>query len=144
MVEAQHWADRVFRRDVAARCCGIRPGTLDVLIHRMDGPDVLFSERQGGARVFSARDICVLRVAHELEQAGQTWLTALARAFDNLQAPPPEHALLITPATSVSSKSSWLATVSPQPDDKTLIVVPIGRFVGEVLQALKNEMALAA
>lgn len=48
MVEAQHWADRVFRRDVAARCCGIRPGTLDVLIHRMDGPDVLFSERQGG------------------------------------------------------------------------------------------------
>lgn len=143
-MEAHCWADRVFRRDAAARCCGIHPKSLDVLIHRMRDCDTLFSERKGGARVFSARDICVLRIAWELEQAGQTWLTALARAFDNLQAPPQEHALLITPATSVSSKSSWLATVSPQPDDKTLIVVPIGRFVGEVLQALKNEMALAA
>lgn len=143
-MEAHHWGDRVFRRDAAARCCGIHPKNLDTLIIRMRHADVLFSERRGGARVFSARDICVLRIAWELEQAGQTWLTALARAFDNLQAPPPEHALLITPATSVSSKSSWLTTVAPQPSDKTLITLPIGRFCAEVLQALKNEMAVAA
>ena len=138
-MEAHHWGDRVFRRDAAARCCGIHPKSLDVLVHRMRDCDTLFSERRGGARVFSARDLCVLRVAWELQQAGQTWLCALARAFEALQAPPPEHAILVTPATSVSSKSSWITTVAPQPGDKTLIMTPIGRFCAEVLQALKNE-----
>lgn len=139
-MNASHWGHRVYRRDAAARCCGIHPKNLDTLIIRMRSADVLFSERRGGARVFSARDICVLRIAWELEQAGQTWLTALARAFENLEAPPDEHALLVTPATSVSAKSSWITTVAPQPSDKSLIVIPIGRFVAEVLGKLKSEI----
>ena len=133
------WGDRVFRRAAAARGCGLPDGTLGVLLHRLEGAETLYSERINGKRLFSARDVCVLRIAHELERAGQTWLTALARAYDNLQAPPAEHALLITPASSVSSKSSWITTVAPQPSDKTLIMTPIGRFCAEVLQALKHE-----
>ncbi len=139
MVEALHWGDRVFKREAAARCCGVHPSTLSVLVHRMDGTEIIFSERQGGARVFSAKDIAVLRIAHELERGGQTWLTALARADDALQAPPGPDDFLVTPADSVSHTTSWITSVAPSPSDKTLVVVPLGRLVGAVIENLKNE-----
>jgi hypothetical protein len=132
-MKALPWAERIYSRAQAADLAAIHEGTLDVLIHRMKDVAFLFSEKRGSSRVFSARDIAVLKVAHDLERAGQTWLTALARAHDNLQNIPPPSALLVTPALSVSSKSSRFASGPQAITDETLVIVPIGAIVADII-----------
>lgn len=130
------WAERAYRRDAAAAGSGIHPKTLDVLIHRMRDADVLFSERQGGARVFAPRDICVLRVGYEIERAGRSWLDALAIAFEHLETPPAADAVLVmTPApVRASGGPKVMARDAVPPADRdSLLIVPIGAIVADIM-----------
>lgn len=129
-----NWHQRIYTRAQAADISGLHPSTLAGLVHRMRHADVLFSERQGGRRMFSARDIATLRVAYELERGGQTWLTALARAFERLTEPPPHDALLVTPVTSVAARSSVVTTGPQTVAGHSVLIVPIGAIVADVLE----------
>ena len=104
--------------------------------------EVLFSEKRKGRRWFSVQDVATLRIAFELERAGRTWLTAIAAAFDNLQEPPAADALLIVPA--VRKRACGPPRIISDRDvprmqfDISMIVIPIGRIVGEIIHACEQ------
>ncbi|AID29850.1 hypothetical protein MCHK_2036 [Mesorhizobium huakuii 7653R] len=130
------WLHRAFTREECAMLCGIPRGSLDVLTHRARGVSVLFTEKRGTKRWFSVKDIAVLRIAHELERSGRSWLMALGTAFDNLEQPPDPDALLIAPA--VIRRGCGLPRIVADRDvprlnfERSEIVVPIGRIVAEI------------
>lgn len=136
-MNAHTWGERVFRRDDAARFCGIHPINLDTIIHRTEDCEALFSERQGGARVFSPRDIAVLSVAYEIKRGGRSWLGALAVAFDHLQSPPdPDALLILTPTPVRDSGGPRVVNTAPDTIDQTTLVVPIGAIVADILKRI--------
>lgn len=131
-----HWDRRDFTVAEAAALSGTHRANIDLLIHRAKAVETLFSERRGRNRWFSVRDICVLRLAFELERSGRTWLTAIGTAFDNLyEGPPPADALLIAPA--VQKRACGLPYVATQPPavfERSEIIVPIGRIVSNIIK----------
>lgn len=137
-MNARNWGERVFRRADAARLSGIHPQNLDTLVHRMRDCDTLFSERQGGARVFSPRDLAVLRTAYEIERAGRTWLNALSIAFDHLETPPDANAVLVmTPAPVRDSGGPHvLHRAEVPPVDRPTLIVPHGLIVADILNRI--------
>ncbi|TIT43833.1 MAG: hypothetical protein E5W76_04975, partial [Mesorhizobium sp.] len=92
------WTSRDITVAEAARYAGLPRASLDVIVSRAKDCEVLFSEKRRHRRWFSQRDICVLRIAFELERAGRSWLMALATAYDHLEHPPDPEALLVAPA----------------------------------------------
>ncbi|TCK27989.1 MerR-like DNA binding protein [Ancylobacter aquaticus] len=72
--------DRAFAQAEAADLAGIHLSTLRVWM--CEGAADLASERKRGRRWFSAHDILILRLAHELVRGGYVILTALAAAFE--------------------------------------------------------------
>lgn len=138
------WTHRAFTRDECAALCGMPRGSLDVLTHRARDVSTLFTEKRGSKRWFSLKDICVLRIAHELERAGRSWLMAIGTAFDNLEQPPDSDALLIAPA--VIRRGCGLPRIIPDRDvprlsfERSEIIVPIGRIVADIMK----ESALVA
>lgn len=137
------WSSRDFTVAECAAMSGIHRANIDLIVHRAKDCDVLFSERRGRNRWFSPRDIAVLRIAYECERAGQTWLTALARAFEHLQEPPQADAVLVFKAKSVSASSGRLI---PDRDverlrvEESLVLIPIGRIVADIIK----EVAIVA
>ncbi|QND59847.1 hypothetical protein [Mesorhizobium huakuii] len=97
---------------------------------------VLFTEKRGTKRWFSVKDIAVLRIAHELERSGRSWLMAIGQAFDHLERPPDPDALLIAPA--VIRRGCGLPRIVRDRDvprlnfERSEIVIPIGRIVSEI------------
>ncbi|ESZ76500.1 hypothetical protein [Mesorhizobium sp. L103C105A0] len=129
------WSLRAFTRAEAAALCGQNVKSIDLLIHRAKTASALFCEKRGSRRMFSLQDICVLRVAFELERAGRTWLTALGAAFDNLQIPPDPDALLIAPAVIKRGCGlPFISFVAPSAFDRSIIVVPIGLICQQILE----------
>jgi hypothetical protein len=132
------WSLRAFTRAEAAALCGLHVKSVDILIHRARHVSALFCEKRGSRRWFSLRDICVLRIAFELERAGRTWLTAIGAAFDNLEHPPPEDALLIAPA--VQKRACGLPRIISDRDvprfifERSEIIVPIGRICADIVK----------
>lgn len=131
------WQHRAYSRDEAATFCGLpHVSQLDVLIHRERRVSALFSGKFGSQRRFSLKDVCILRVAFELERAGRSWLMALGQAFDALERPPEPDALLIAPA--VVKRGCGLPRLVPDRDvprlnfDRSTIVIPIGRIVAKI------------
>src|SRR5690606_32894083 len=109
-----HCDRRDFTVAEAAALSGIHRERGDLHIHRAKDVDTLFSEKRGSRRWFSIRDICVLRIAFELERAGRTWLNAIGKAYDHLHDGPPDHdALLIAPA--VQQRACGLPYIAKQP-----------------------------
>ncbi|WP_417426258.1 terminase TerL endonuclease subunit [Hoeflea sp.] len=98
---------------------GVHRAHIDVIINRAKPLEVLFSERRKGRRWFSAKDIAVLRIAHELGRAGRLWNTAIAQAFTHLEHPPPRDAILIIPVMSVSHTTGRVLTGLPDPVQDT-------------------------
>lgn len=131
-----HWDRRDFTVAEAAALSGIHRANVDLLIHRAKDVSTLFSEKRGRNRWFSVRDIAVLRIAFELEQAGRNWLTAIGTAFDNLYGGPPDSgALLIAPA--VRKRACGLPYISARPPamfERSEIIIPIGRIVAEIIK----------
>jgi len=129
------WTTRAFTVAEAAAYCGLHRASLDVLIHRSRHVAALFCEKRRSRRWFSLKDICVLRIAFELERSGRNWLTAIAAAFDNLEHPPDQSALLIAPAVQKRGCGlPYLATTPPAVFERSEIIVPIGRIVAEILK----------
>ncbi|MCM5691438.1 hypothetical protein M8037_22190 [Sinorhizobium meliloti] len=127
------WTSRDFTVAEAAQLAGLHRATLDVVVHRARHLDVLFSERRKHRRWFSPKDICVLRVAYELERAGRDWATALAQAFEHLSRPPPTDALLVVPVMSVSARSGRLVTgLAETIPSASFTVLPIGKIAAEI------------
>ena len=137
-----HWDRRDFTVAEAAHLAGLYRSQVDLLIHRARHVSVLFFEKRGSRRWFSLKDICVLRIAFELERAGRTWLTAIGAAFDNLEDPPPVDALLIAPA--VQRRACGLPRIISDRDVPRLnfgrseIIVPIGRIVSDILKEAES------
>lgn len=126
------WTVREFSVAEAAAISGIHRANIDLIIHRARDCEVLFSEKRNHRRWFSPRDIAVLRIAYECERAGQIWMTALARAYEHLQVPPSPDAILVFPSMSVAHTSGRIITAA-EPVDKSMVLVPIGKIVGEVV-----------
>jgi hypothetical protein len=128
------WDRRNLTVAEAAAMSGIRRSQVDLLIHRAKAVETLFSEKRGSRRWFSPRDVCVLRIAFELERSGRNWLTAIGTAFDNLFDGPPEpDALLIAPA--VQKRACGLPYIAKQPPavfERSEIIIPIGRIVADI------------
>lgn len=129
------WTSRDFTVAEAAHLAGLHRATLDWQVHRAKAVDVLFSEKRKHRRWFSPKDICVLRLAHELERAGKDWLTAVAMAFEHLGQPPPPDSLLVVPALSTSARSGRVVTgLADLIPAASFVVLPIGRIVEEVVR----------
>lgn len=129
------WNARDYTRAEAARLCGLPLTVLATITHRARHVAMLFSEKRKGRRWFSIRDICVLRVAHELERGGRSWLNAIAIAFEHLEHPPPREALLVlTPAPVRGSGRPVMVTTMPTIERPTLLI-PIGRIVHEIMES---------
>lgn len=134
-----NWNARDFTVAEAARVAGLHRAHLDVIINRTKPLSPLFSERRKGRRWFSAKDIAVLRLAFELERAGRNWPTATAQAFEHLATPPPNDALLIVPALSVSAMSGRVLTGLPAlPVSSSMIVLPIGMIAADIISACEQ------
>lgn len=136
------WDRRDFTVAEAAQLAGLHRGQIDLLIHRARDVAVLFNEKRGSRRWFSLKDIAVLRIAFELERAGRTWLTALGAAFDNLEDPPPDDALLVAPA--VIRRGCGLPRIISDRDvprlhfERSEVIVPIGRIVADIIREADN------
>lgn len=129
------------RRDLtvaeAAALSGIHRANIDLIVHRAKDCDVLFSEKRGRNRWFSPRDVAVLRIAYECERAGQTWLSALARAFEHLQEPPAADAVMVFRANSVSASSGRVIPdrdVERLPVDEATVLIPVGKIVADIIE----------
>lgn len=132
-----HWDRRDFSVAEAAALSGIHRANIDLIVHRAKDCDVLFSEKRGRNRWFSPRDIAVLRIAYECERAGQTWLTALARAFEHLQDQSAADAVLVFRANSVSAFSGRLIPdrdIERLPVDEAIVLIPIGKIVSGIIE----------
>ncbi|MBU2483895.1 MAG: hypothetical protein KKG78_02330 [Alphaproteobacteria bacterium] len=133
------WTSRDLTVARAAQIVGLSRAHLDVIISRNKNLEILFSEKRKGRRWFSVRDIAVLRIAFELENAGRNWLSAIATAFDNLQEPPAADALLIAPA--VRKRACGLPYIADRPPDvfeRSEVIIPIGRIVAEIIKEADN------
>lgn len=129
------WTAREYTRAEAAALAGMPEGSLDSLIHHARDVSVLFSEKRKGRRFFSLRDIAVLRVAHELVHAGRNWLTALGSAYEHLERQPPPDAMIIAPAViSRACGPPIIAHHLPTTVDRSLVIVPVGRIVADIMQ----------
>lgn len=126
------WTARIFSVAEAAAISGIHRANIDLIIHRARDCEVLFSEKRKHRRWFCPRDVAVLRIAYECERAGQTWLTALARAFEHLQDPPSSDAILAFDSKSVSCRSGRIITAL-EPVDKSTVLIPIGKIVADIV-----------
>ncbi|MER8958689.1 hypothetical protein [Mesorhizobium sp. M0701] len=139
--------ERCFTVEEAARLAGIRRGNLDVMIHRLkDGAECLFAGKRGGRRWFSMKDIAVLAVARELERSGMVLLTAVATAYEHLQALPDPDAILVVPAGTVSARSGRIIAdrdVARLLIEKSQILIPIGQIAGRITDAC-SELYLRA
>lgn len=132
------WTSRDLTVAEAALYAGLHRASLDVIISRAKGAEVLFSEKRKHRRWFSQRDVCVLRIAFELERAGRNWLAALSAAFDHLEHPPPSDALLVAPAV-IKRGCGRPRLISDRdagrlPFDVSTIVIPIGRICAEIIK----------
>lgn len=72
--------DRGFAQAEAANLANLHYSTLRDWL--ANGPADLVSDRVRGRRWFSARDVVILRLAHELVRGGYVVLTAIAAAFE--------------------------------------------------------------
>ena len=126
------WSARIFSVAECAAMSGLHRANIDLVVHRARDCEVLFSEKRHHRRWFSPRDIAVLRIAYECERAGQTWLTALARAFEHLQEPPSSDAILAFDALSVSARSGRVVTAAEN-IAKSIVLIPIGKIVAEIV-----------
>lgn len=141
------WISRDFTVAECAAVSGIHRANIDLIVHRAKDCDVLFSEKRGRNRWFSPRDIAVLRIAYECERAGQTWLTALARAFEHLQDQPAADAVMVFRANSVSAVSGRLIPdrdVERLPVDEAIVLIPVGKIVAGIIErcdAIEKEAA---
>lgn len=84
--------DRAFAQAEAANLANMHYSTLRDWL--ANGPADLVSDRVRGRRWFSARDIVIVRLAHELVRAGYTVLTALAAAFELVDAIQPGDVMI--------------------------------------------------
>lgn len=135
------WTTRDLTVAEAAQLAGLPRATLDVVIHRAKPMAVLFSEKRGGRRWFSLRDVTILRIAHDLERAGRTWTVAIAAAFECVATQPPADALLVMPVGSVSHASARVLTgLSGLPCEAGFIVLPIGRIAAEIIERTESKL----
>lgn len=144
------WTSRDFTVAECAAMSGIHRANIDLIVHRAKGCDVLFSEKRGRNRWFSPQDIAVLRIAYECERAGQTWLAALARAFEHLQDQPAADAVMVFRANSVSAVSGRLIPdrdVERLPVDEAIVLIPVGKIVWGIVErcdAIEKEADIVA
>lgn len=139
------WRERVFTVGEAATLAGINRGTLDVWTARL--PAELFSEKRKSRRWFSPQDIAVLAMAHQLERAGMVLLTAIACAFEHLQAPPAVDAVFVIEAGRVSAKAGRFIADRDVPRlvvDKSIILIPCGQMVAGIQAACAELRKTAA
>lgn len=133
------YAERCFSVEEAASLAGIRRGNLDVMIHRLkDGAECLFAGKRDGRRWFSIKDITVLAVARELERSGMVLLTAVATAYEHLQAPPDPDAILVVPAGTVSHTTGRIIAdrdVARLLVEKSQVLIPIGKIACRITDA---------
>ena len=134
------WDRRNLTVAEAAAMSGIHRASIALLIHRAKDVETLFSEKRGSRRWFSPRDVCVLRIAFELERSGRNWLTAIGTAFDHLfEGPPEPDALLIAPA--VQKRACGLPRIISDRDvprlsfERSEIIIPIGLIVHSIMEA---------
>lgn len=130
-----HWTHRALSRAEAADRLGITVNHLDVLIHRMKGIETLFSGKEGRNRVFSLKDICILKLAHTLERFGKPWLIAVSDAFEWLEHPPTDDAIIVsTMGRSVPQLRRIIPDrdVARLPVDETTLLIPIGKIVAAI------------
>ncbi|RWO03178.1 MAG: MerR family transcriptional regulator [Mesorhizobium sp.] len=127
------WAERAFTADEAATISGVRRGTLGMWLIRE--PDILFSGKVGGRRVFSPKDITILATARELERGGMVLLTAIACAFEHLDEPPSDDAILLVHNGQVAHNAGRLIADRDVPRitvDKSIQLIPIGIIAARV------------
>lgn len=133
-----HWHERSYARPDAARMIGISLNHLDVIIHQNRDLVDLFSGKVGSRRLFSIQDIATLKVAHSLERFGLPWLQAIAEAFNRLERPPPDDAILVStlgrslpiPRRVISDRD-----VPRLPVDESTLLIPIGRICKQIMEA---------
>ncbi|MDX8517960.1 MerR family transcriptional regulator [Mesorhizobium dulcispinae] len=129
------WRMRCFSTEEAAQISGMRRGTLDLWIFR--GPETLFSAKRGSRRYFSPQDIATLAVSRELERGGVVILTAVACAFEHLQEPPAENAILIVRNGAISARTGEIISPAdiPRAVHHSIQLIPIGKIVAEIRAA---------
>ncbi|MBN7759984.1 hypothetical protein JYP52_02460 [Nitratireductor aquibiodomus] len=124
------WQHRQFTAREAAHLCGLSRGQLDIIIHRNRAVADLFSAKVGTRRLFSLRDICVLRLAHILERFGRTWLFAISDAFEVLEDPPPRAAMIsVRLGRSLPTPTNYRPE---RPLDEPTLLIPVGKIVHEL------------
>ena len=101
---------------------------------------MLFSGKEGRNRVFSLKDICVLKLAYTLERFGKPWLSAVSDAFEWLEHPPLDDTILVsTMGRSVPllrRRISDRDVPRLQVDEATLLI-PIGKMVAGITKGTK-------
>ncbi len=142
---ADPWRERAFSIGEAAAMAGLRRSQIDVWIMRQ--PADLFSEKRGHRRWLSPMDISVLAMAHQLERAGMSLLTAIGCAFEHLQNPPAPDAVFVIPAGSTSCTAGRFISdrdVARLAVDKTVILIPAGEIAGRIIAACADLRKTAA
>ncbi|WPZ13623.1 hypothetical protein T8J41_15935 [Nitratireductor rhodophyticola] len=130
-----NWELRDFSVGEAAELCGLSEGHLKVIIHRNRAIADLFSGKHGSRRLFSLRDIAVIRLAHVLERFGRTWLFAISDAFEVLEDPPPRTAMLsMRLGRSLPTPTNYRPE---RPLDEPTLLIPIGKIVHDLKEAAR-------
>jgi len=142
---SETWRERAFTAAEAADLAGIRRNVLDMWTIRQ--PAELFSEKRGYRRWFSPQDISILAMAHQLERAGITLLTAIACAYEHMQEPPAPDAVFVIEAGRTSCKAGRFIAdrdVARLHVDKSLILIPVGQIVAGITAACADLRRKAA
>ncbi|MFG1399906.1 MerR family transcriptional regulator [Roseixanthobacter pseudopolyaromaticivorans] len=129
--------DRAFSQREAADLAGLHYSTLRDWL--ADGPTDLVSARAHGRRWFSARDILVLRLAHELVRGGYTVLTAIAAAFEHVDQVQPGDVIIarvggVSTATVRIVRGANLADMG----GSSFLFIPAGLIADATLAACRR------
>lgn len=130
-----HWRLRAFTQDEASNLAGLRNGTLRVWLHRLKGVECLFSEKRGSRRWYSTQDVAVLAIARALERGGMSHLLSVGTAFELLQEPPAEDAILVIDIGEARLARTRIISdrdVSRLAVDRNTQLVPLGKIVADV------------
>ena len=120
------WCTRDFTMAEAARLAGIHPVTLRTWVMNHGAA---FSERRGGRRWFSPRDIAVIAAARELADAGMPVPDAIDAACRLLADPPAADALALASGRSV--RAAGIADLV-KARGAAIRSVPIGRIAAGI------------
>lgn len=130
------YTERAFTGHEAAQIIGITKGHLAVIIHRNKPIVRLISGKQKGRRLYSPRDIAILRLAHLLERFGRNHLFGIADGIDLLDTLPDREAVLVVQlgrSTPWPVRTIYDRDITRLQVDESTLLIPIGKEVSAVV-----------